>query len=894
MVEIDNKESVSKALDNKAIDIPAGQLSNDVEPTSYSVAIKLDPENPRFSGVTSIKLKVNRSVNHFYLHGQDLNVTGSTLVDSKGVKRVVRVTSTEVEGVLKVTTEEQLQLANYQLIIDYDAPFNENLQGLHRVKDGDQYYAFTQMESIYARYAFPSFDEPRFKTHYDISLTIPERLKAIANTPELKIESLGDGWKRIDFVTSKPMPSYLFAIAVGDFDIVEWKDLPVTSVRKRPLALRGVATKGKGSQLNYALENTQAIVESLEDYFQSEYPYRKLDILAVPDFAAGAMENPGAITYREQLLLLDESSSIGQKRRYKSVHAHELAHQWFGNLVTPVWWNDIWLNEAFATWMAGTALHRQWPEEQWKRQLIRGSKRAMEGDSIPSARKVRNPIKSNGDIITAFDGITYSKGGGVLSMVESFMGEDKFQLGVQKYMEKYQWKNADAIDFFETIASVLEPKRAEQVVNSFRNFVEQAGVPLLNIVQSCKDERTQLDITQERFAPIGTEFKQKTLWSIPACMSYEVDGEIKQQCEVLSQATQRVKLKISGCANWVMPNKNASGYYRFNLDGDGWKSLVNNLHKVDPREANAVLDSMNAAFSSGKMSVQDLVKVIPATLASDSWEVMVSGMGTFNTVIGYAEEADKPVLRAAAGRYYRSTADSLGIVNNTKMDQMNPLDASQLRTRLINFMANTAKDTSYRSLLVERAKAYTGFGSDQQFHEDALIPALRGTAMAVAVQELGKPFVDFLVTKLNQTNDGTLRGRIVSALAATQQSDLAKEMLDFGFGENIRDNEKASFLFGLITEEEVDDVTWPWLQTNFDRLVEGLPTNYHSFLPYLFMAGCDVKYGERLDTFLKPRLAGLSGAQSNFAKAKDSLEQCLAQKQHVQPQIKQLVEEMKE
>jgi len=887
---LDVQEKISEApqADNSD-DIPLGQLSELVEPTFYNLEIKLDPESPTFSGSAQIEILLKKPSHYFYIHGQDLTIKKASLKDSQGNENEISIERTSHEGLLKVIAGNEIAASSYTLDVDYQAPFNENLQGLYRVKDGDKYYAFTQMEAIYARYAFPSFDEPRFKTKYDISLIVPSHLAAIGNTPESEVTQLADGWKKVTFDTSKPMPTYLFAIAVGDFDIVEWQDMPANNIRNRAVPLRAIATKGKGEKLKYALENTQSIVEALEDYFQSEYPYKKLDILAVPDFAAGAMENPGAITYREQLLLLDDQSSISQKRRYKSIHAHELAHQWFGNLVTPVWWNDIWLNEAFATWMAGTALHRKWPDEQWKRQLISSSKNAMTGDSIPSARKVRNPVNSNGDIITAFDGITYSKGGGVLSMVESFMGEENFRLGVQKYMDKYQWKNADAIDFFETIASVLEPTRAEEVVKSFRNFVEQAGVPLLDISKSCQDEQSVLDISQKRYAPLGTEFKQKTLWNIPACMKYQVDGEIKQQCEILSKQKQQVKLRISGCADWVMPNQHAAGYYRFNFDSQGWKELLTNLDKMDAREANAILDSMQASFDGGNMTVQDLIDVIPSTLNSESWEVVVSGLATFGDLINDSEETDKNKLRQIAKGLYSDITLSLGLDDNTALDKQRPLDASQLRSRLVRFMALTVKDPEYRKLLTEKATQYVGYQIDNKIHDEVLISALRGTALSVAVQDIGQPFVDALVELLNQSTDGTLRNHLISGLISTEELDIAEQMMNLSLSENIRDNEKASFLFGMIGKKEIDNVTWPWFESNFDKLLSGLPTNYQSYIPYFFLNQCHKKNVTRLDEFLQPRLSELVGADKNFAKAKDYLQQCLARKDHVKPQIKALL-----
>ena len=874
--------------------VPSGQLPNNVTPKHYQLNLTINPDKARFSGKTTIAINVKKATKDFYLNGKELTINAVSISDAQGKKISAKAEKTTVEGVLHITAARQLSAGNYHISFDYNAPFNENLEGLHRIKDGGKYYAFTQMESISARLAFPSFDEPRFKTPYDMNLTIPANLVAVANTEDTHTSKVQKGWKTVTFATTKPLPTYLVAFFVGDFDVVDMPAMPKTSVRDHEVPLRGIAAKGKGKQLQYALSQTRSVVEGLEDYFQIPYPYSKLDVLAVPDFAAGAMENAGAITYREQLLLLDDKASINQKRNSISVQAHELAHQWFGNLVTPVWWNDIWLNEAFATWMAATSLERQHPGQQWQRQQIASSKRAMNSDSIPSARKIRNPIKSNSDIITAFDGITYQKGAGVLFMVENFMGKENFRKGVQKYMKKYAWGNTTAIDFFETIASVLPKAKAQEVVTSFRNFVEQAGVPLLNIEQNCDDNHTVLNVSQQRYFPLGTDVVDKTIWSIPACFSYEVNGQTKQQCNVINKAKQTIKLNENTCAAWVMPNSKAAGYYRFNFNSNGWKKLIAHLNKVNPLEANAVLDSMKSAYASGNLSVQDVVDVIPATLDSDSWEVAVSGMGTLGGLIRFADENEKPTLRKLAGDLYRKNADKIGFVNNTALDKAKPLDASKLRSRLVSFMAFTAKDKTYRKKLTDMAVAYTGYKTDHKFHDDAVIPALRNTAMSVAVQDLGKPFIDELMTRLKASTDGTLRGRIIGALTATKDPQTGLDLINFSITPEVRDNEKTSFLFGLIRTKELDSVMWPWLQANFDQLIAGLPTNYQSYAPYLFLGECKQEKAARLDSFLKPRLNKLVGADRNFVKAKDSLKQCLAQKAHMKPQISKLVSILKD
>lgn len=869
--------------------IPSGQLPDNVTPTHYQLSLTIDPSRENFSGKARIDIKINEPSDFFYLNAKALKIQSVSLLSTQEQAFDASAKYTDVDGVIKVSTDEILPTGKYSVVFEYDAPFNENLEGLHRVKDREQYYAFTQMEAISARLAFPSFDEPRFKTTFDVEMIIPEQLIAISNSPELASIKLSNGLKKVTFKTTKLLPTYLIAFFVGDFDVVVMPDMAPTKLRDYAVPLRGIAAKGKGEQLAYALSQTQQVTEALETYFQYPYPYRKLDVLAVPDFAAGAMENAGAITYREQLLLLDEKSSIGQKRLSLSVQAHELAHQWFGNLVTPVWWNDIWLNEAFATWMAATILEREFPGEQWQREQISSSKSAMNSDSIPSARKVRNLIETNSDIITAFDAITYQKGAGVLFMIENFMGKEKFREGVQAYMKKYQWGNTTAIDFFETIASVLPPQKAEEVIKSFRHFVEQAGVPNLTIKQSCETSNAVLSVSQERYSPLGTQFKENNLWNIPVCMSYEVEGKITQQCNVLAKQSQKITLAGAKCNTWVMPNAKAAGYYRFNFDSAGWQALLTNLHKVDPLEANAVIDSMKSAFNSGNLTVQDVIDVIPATLDASSWEVITSGMSTLRTVIKYADEDQKPALRKLAGDFYRAKADEIGFVDTTELDKSAPLDANELRTHLMSFMAFTARDNVYRKYLTHMGKDYIGYQTDGKFHDDAVIPALRSTAMSVAVQELGKDYVDALMVHLNASSDGTVRQRLIKGLTATKDLNISQTLVDFSLTSNVRDNEKTRFMFGLIRKKELDGVMWPWLTANFDALIAGLPTNYQSYIPYLFLGECVEEKNKRLDTFLKPRLGDLVGADRNFVKAKDHLKQCLAQKEKLKPQINELV-----
>ena len=519
--------------------VPTGMLDGSVIPKHYSLHLIMDPNKEAFQGEVIISIKVREPVRYFYMHGEDLSYHVAKLNDE-----IVSIKETGVEGVIKVSLSEVLSPGDYKLTINYDAKFGTDLAGIYRIKENENYYVYSQMQAISARKSIPSFDEPRFKTPFDITMTLPSSMKAITNSSDLT-ESINGDFKTVRFLTTKPIPTYLLAFAVGDFDVVEWKNLPKSEVRKEEIPFRGITVRGKGDQIHYALEHTWEVLNALEDYFQIPYPYEKLDILAVPAFDAGAMENVAAISYRESYILFDENTSIQQIRNFKYTHSHELAHQWFGNLVTPLWWNDLWLNEAFATWIGHVALDRHFPEGQWRRNLISGAQSAMAADSLPSARKIRNPIQNNVDINDAFDFITYEKGGGVLSMIELAVGPEKFREGVNRYLNKYRWSNADAFDFISSLMEVVEEDRAVVLAEVLKDFISVKGVPQISLTSKCEDNVTKVSIVQKRYAPLGTDFKESNQWKVPVCLSYLASGKVNNQCEIILSKTHQMELNAN-------------------------------------------------------------------------------------------------------------------------------------------------------------------------------------------------------------------------------------------------------------------------------------------------------------------------------------------------------------
>ncbi|MGH9809618.1 MAG: M1 family metallopeptidase, partial [Terriglobia bacterium] len=389
-----------------------------------------DPAAADYRGEVTITVDLKKPSDHLWLHGKELKVSEVTVTDAQGKAHTGKYTQADADaGVARIDFGAALQPQNLQLKITFNAPYNQTLEGFYKVTFAGDDYAMTQMEPISARYAFPCFDEPDFKTPMTLTLTIPADDKAVANTAQAKEAPASSGWKTITFAPTQPLPTYLYAWAVGPWDIVDGPSIPASQWRSEPVPVRGIATKGNGEKLQQALAMAPAIIEAEENYYGFGYPFGKLDLAALPDFSAGAMENAGLITYRDFLLQLDKDASPRQVRSVFNVEAHEMAHQWTGDTVTMKWWNDIWLNEAFATWMQQKVEQEIHPDWHGDLARIDGGEGAMHNDSLVSARSIRQPITGNGDIQTAFDGITYEKGAAVIGMFENFVGTDAYQKG---------------------------------------------------------------------------------------------------------------------------------------------------------------------------------------------------------------------------------------------------------------------------------------------------------------------------------------------------------------------------------------------------------------------------------------------------------------------------------
>ena len=855
---------------------PQGRLPGWAIPQSYQIAFKVDPAQQDFSGTTTIKVKLTQASDHLWLDGAALKVSKVDIIDAAGKLHAGKYVEADPKaGVVRVDFGSTLKPQDLTLKFEYTAPLNAQLQGLYKVSAKGQPYAMTQMEPISARFAFPSFDEPGFKTPFDISLTIPSDQVGVANTKQVKEVAAGKGWKTLTFAQTLPLPTYLVAFGVGPWDVVKAPDISPDAYRAKPLPLRGIAAAGEGHRMQHVLGETPSIIHALENYYGFGYPWVKLDLLAAPDFEAGAMENAGLVTFRDWLLLIDKDSPARNVQGSFNVNAHELAHQWTGDTVTTEWWNDIWLNEAFATWMQQKVTMQVHPEYRADLDRVRGAQGAMSNDSLISARSIRQPITGNGDIMTAFDGITYQKGASVIAMFENYVGEKTYQKGMRAYIQKQKFGNATADDLVSSIATAAD--KGDAFKHAFKSFLDQSGVPYVATRLEQKDGKTVLQLSQNRYLPIGSTGDAQRIWGVPVCVRYGTADGSKVACEMLDKATGSMELAGASNPTWVMPNANASGYYRFSLGKDGVAGLVKQVGKFSDAEQLAYADAVDASFRHGDLDAGDVLTALQPLTGSKIREVATSPLGQVGWI--YRNEATTDAQRARLAAWakdaYLPRLQQLGYQRKAG----EPEDDSLMRSTLAGSLAFGFKLPEVRAALLKQGEAALKPKADGRLNLAAADPDLLGDALGMAVQEHGKSAVDALIAELPKTSDPALRNGILGGLASVEDPALTEQVRNFALTKPVKVGEMASLLRAGRDTEAQRDAMWTWFTGHYQQIIERTGSFSGGRLPSLAAGGsCTTAEGDRLQAFFKPRVKDAAGIDRGLAQTSESIQLCSALK----------------
>src|SRR5580658_4833846 len=592
----------------------AQRLPKTVIPEHYTLLLTPDLKAATFSGVETIEVTLSEPADHITLNSAEIAFQSVTIT-AAGNQQTALVSSDVEKEQTTFTVPSQLPAGKATIAIAYTGILNDKLRGFYLSKTAKRNYAVTQFESTDARRAFPSFDEPAFKATFDVSLVIDSGDTAISNGPIVSdTPGPGDGKHTLKFLTTPKMSTYLVAFLVGDFQC--------TSGESDGVEIRGCSTPDKVELTPYSVDVAKYVLLYYNNYFGIPYPLKKLDLIALPDFEAGAMENFGAITYRETDMLVDsKTGSVGAKKEVALVVAHEMAHQWFGDLVTMQWWDNTWLNEGFADWMENkpvAAMHPEWNIDQL---VASGEDGTLGLDAQPTTRAIRARADTREEIEQMFDGISYGKGSDVLLAVENYLGPETFRKGVHNYLSAHLYSNATAEDFWgaETATS---HKPVDKIMES---LIAQPGEPLLTFGEPANGT---VSVAQKRFflsPSIQPDPAQK--WTIPVCMK---TGSDKQQCEVLTPPDSTLKAPT---ARVFFANAGGKGYYRSAYPPNVYASLVANVETdLSPPERISFAGDEWAQVRANKATVGDYFNLATALKADPNAEVIGSAFGGIGAI----------------------------------------------------------------------------------------------------------------------------------------------------------------------------------------------------------------------------------------------------------------------
>jgi cytosol alanyl aminopeptidase len=845
---------------------PTLRLPSSVRPLRYDVELTIDPATEQFAGKIAIDLDVREATSVIWLNQEDLTLARAevTLADRKVAARVV----SPIKDFVAIVTPEPLPIGRARLAIDYTGTMKrDDGTGIYPVKEADHWYAFTQFEPLDAREAFPCFDEPSFKVPWKLAIRTRRDLIAVANTPVTSERDEGNGWKRVEFAETRPLPSYLVAFAVGPFDFVD------AGATRNGVPIRIVVPKGRGGDAGYAAEATRPLVDILEDYFAQPYPFEKLDLLAVPVFNAGAMENPGLITYRQELILVKPGElTRGRKEAFASVTAHELAHMWFGDYVTLAWWDDLWLNESFASWLGEKAVDTWKPDWDGQVGMISSKDRVMGSDSLDSARAIRQVIEDNGDIHNAFDGITYGKGQAVLTMIERHLGAAVFQEGVRAYMARHAWANATYEDFVAAMSGAA----GRDMKPMFDAFVLQSGVPLVAFELQCKPGAPPtLQLQQRRYVPTGSQIQdtQRT-WQIPICVKWGAGTTTGRDCTVLAEPAGELALTAKTCPRWLLTNEGGTGYYRSLPKGKLLEQVLPQAAKLTLPERVGLLGDVEALVASGDVQ-NGVALALVATLSKDkSTHIVDASIGIVAGIDEMVPDALRPRYERMIGRLYRARAVELGWASKPGEDD----NTKRLRSRLLGLVAGTGRDAQ----LIAQARALAWRWLDDK---QAVQPELVGVVLGIATRYGDAKLFDRIYAEAKQATDRGDRQRLLGALGGFTEPALVARAMALALTDEFELREALGLLQGGFAERRTRPLAYKFVTDHFDKIVAKLPEPYRPFLAFTFVPMCDESRKAEFEAFFRPRIEKLDGGSRVMAQALEALSLCAAARKAQTPGV---------
>jgi alanyl aminopeptidase len=844
---------------------PTLRLPRNFVPTAYDIKLDIDPAKDRFTGHVAITGKVSERSSVIWLHGYHL------AIEKASAGATPLTVTPKGEDLLEVKAATPLEAGEQTLVFDYSGELDKsNTTGMFKQVVNGQAYVFSQLEAFYARRVFPSFDEPNVKVPFKLALRVPKAMVTAANTPMVKETPVDDKTKLVEFGVTKPLPTYLLAFVVGPFDVVD------AGKSKRGTPIRIITLAKRGGDAAYAAQTTARILDAVEDYFGIPYPYEKLDMATIPlTVGFSAMENAGLITTTESSMLMDPARPSHERRlEWFGTAAHEIAHQWFGDLVTPMYWDDIWLNEGFATWLGSKITAQLEPAWRGDAMLLEMRHWALGADSLVSARKIRQPIESINDIQTAFDGITYVKGASILRMFELYVGEDVFQKGIREYLSSHALGNATNADF---VAAISKASGKPMIESAFSSFLDQAGAPELTATTTCSGGKVSVELAQKRYVPVGApEPAAATPWQLPVCFAYEKGGKRAEQCTLLDKASATVALATKTCPRWLMPNAGGRGYYRnaytvqqvTALRDEGWAQLT-------PGERRAIHYDLRAAATNGKLPLQLVLSFTPRLIAgsTDRYNVQAALVlpESFNETL---PDDLRPKYEFWLRQQFGSAANGVGFTSK----DTDTLDIEESRGHLLGAVAWTAREPTLVAEAVRLAEKWR-----------ELPDAIRGTVLSIAADAKPEVF-DKLMREISTEPSRELREAMVKAIGSVREPARYKAALSLVLEPKV-DVREVMWMPFFANTEVTRDIAKEFVRANKDAILARLPnagtaSAVGAQFAYVFTATCKADQRDAIADYVTKTFGSMQGGERTVKQAIESMDQCIAKRKILDPEIR--------
>ena len=827
------------------------RLPQDVVPSFEAIHLNLDAAKLDYTGVVEVTLDTKAPRKDIVFHAQDMTLSSVRLVPAKGAALILKAESGK-DGLVTASASKAIPPGRYHLLIDFSNDFDKRATSLYRLETGGNAYAFTQFEATDARYAFPCWDEPCFKFPYQITLTVPEAHQAVTNTP-VERESVKNGVKTVVFQKTKPLPSYLLCIATGPLEFVP---IPGMSIPGRV-----VVPKGQTALAATAVSLTPPVLAALEKWFGRPYPYEKLDLIAVPEFSPGAMENPGAVTYGDQYLLFDpKTMSTAQRRRFAYFTAHELAHMWFGDLVTMKWWDDLWLNESFADWMGYKITDEVLPDLNVKSDAVSQVENAMALDAQLSTHAIRQPIETMGNLFQSADELAYKKGEATIGMFEQWMGPDTFRNGVLQYLKVHEYGNATAKDLWDALSQAS----GRDVATPMSTFLDQAGIPLVR-AEVLPDGKVRL--TQKRHLFYGVTEPKATFWQIPVILKYSDGVATKTYSVLLKDPTMDVAIPdLAGKRPaWVYPNAGASGYYRWSVDSATLQTVAQAAPvALDPIERINFIQNTMALLGAGEIHGDQYL----ALIAGFSNDPRPDVIGALTPAVGQVKNVFvTPGLETPFAAYVRRVFGPCA--KRITFDRA-PGEAeaiSLLRPQILGWLAEEGQDTDALTRAESMAKSF--------FNDRGSVdPSLVMGAVRLSAIRGDQALYDRYRKRFEGATDPTERTMFLQALGAFHDPKIRAEALDYAVTGPLRPQEIFTIPQSMLGTPAYREEVFTWLMKNYDVITKKIPPVYSIYLPYLGVS-CEEERLTKLKAFFSVPEHSPEGTDKEVARVMEMGKDCM-------------------